>query len=75
LLRVERILMTDFASSQAQAKRVTPTVSYEEGHTEAAAASPMKASPLPTTDGVFRMYCQLMVIHAIAAVQLVECAC
>jgi hypothetical protein len=46
----------DFASTQARAKGVTPTATCEEGHTEAVAASPPKASPPPTADGVDRMY-------------------
>jgi hypothetical protein len=59
--------MMDSTSTQAWAKGVTPNASREEGHTEAAAASPMKASPPPIADGVDRMYCQLAEIHAIAA--------
>jgi hypothetical protein len=66
--------MMDFASTQARGKGVTPTASREEGHTEVAVASPPKASPLPTADGVDKMHRQLVVIHAIAIVQLAECA-
>jgi hypothetical protein len=46
-LRPERILMMDFASTQAQAKGVAPTAIREEGHTEAVATRPPKASPPP----------------------------
>jgi gamma-glutamylcysteine synthetase len=33
------------------------------------------ALPSPTTDGVDRMYRQLVEIHGIAAAQLEDCAC
>jgi hypothetical protein len=55
-LWVERILMMDYASTQSLAKGVVPTAGYEDGHTEATTAKPLKASPLPTTDGVDKMY-------------------
>jgi hypothetical protein len=70
---VERILMMDFTSTPARTKGVAPTVSLEEGHTESAAARSPKASPLPTTDGVEKMYHQLAENHAITAAQLAEC--
>jgi hypothetical protein len=71
----ERILMVDFASTQTQAEEVAPPASCEEGHAEAAMAKPLSASPLLTADGVDKMYYQLAEIHAIAATQLIECAC
>jgi hypothetical protein len=49
--------MMDYASTQSPAKGVVPTAGYEDGHTEATTAKPLKASPLPTTDGVDKMYC------------------
>jgi hypothetical protein len=73
-VKVKRIQMMDFASTLALTKGVAPTASHEEGRTEAAAARPQKASPLPTAVGVDKMYCQLPEIHAITAAQLVECA-
>jgi hypothetical protein len=73
LLEVERILMMDYASTQAQAKGMAPTASHEEGHTKATIARPLKASPLPTTDEVDKMYHQLVEIHDIIASQLAEC--
>jgi hypothetical protein len=39
--------MMDFASTQVQAKGVAPTAIREEGHTEAVATRPPKASPPP----------------------------
>jgi hypothetical protein len=65
--------MMDFASTPARAKGVAPTISCEESRIESATSRPSKASPLPTTNGVDKMYHQLVEIHAIAAVQLVEC--
>jgi hypothetical protein len=73
-LGAERILIIDLASTQARAKGVAPTASCEEGHTEAAAARPPKASPPPTANEVDNRYNQLVEIHAIAAMQLAECA-
>jgi hypothetical protein len=72
-LGVERILMMDFASTPARAKGVAPVASLEEGHAEAAAARPPKASPPPTVDGVEKMYRILAEIHAIATMQVAEC--
>jgi hypothetical protein len=65
--------MMDYVSTPARAKGVAPTASREEGHTKAAAARSLKASPLSTIDGVDKMYHQLTEIHAIATVQLAEC--
>jgi hypothetical protein len=44
------------------------------GQTKAATAKLLNTSPLLTFDGVDKMYCQLAKIHAIAVVQLAECA-
>jgi hypothetical protein len=66
--------MVHFASTQAQAKGVAPTVSSEEGYTEAAMSRPPKSSPLPTADGADKMYHQPMETHALTASQLAECA-
>jgi hypothetical protein len=66
--------MMDFASTLAHAKGVAPAASHGEGCAEAAAARPLKASPLCTVDEVDKMYHQLVEIHATAAVQLAECA-
>jgi hypothetical protein len=74
VLRAERILMVDVASTQARAKGVAPFASREGGQTEAGAAKPMSASPLPTADGVDKMYHQLAEIHAITAAHLAEWA-
>jgi hypothetical protein len=53
---VERILMVDFASTDARANEVAPSASHEGGQTEAAVAKPMHTSPPPTADGVDRLY-------------------
>jgi hypothetical protein len=66
--------MVDVASTQARAKGVAPFASREGGQTEAGAAKPMSASPLPTADGVDKMYRQLAEIHAITAAHLAEWA-
>jgi hypothetical protein len=66
--------MMDFASIQARPKRVSLTSSREEGHTEAIAARPPKVAIPPTTDGVDKIYHQLVEIHALTAAQLAECA-
>jgi hypothetical protein len=71
--RVERILMMDFASTPTHTKGVNPTANHEEGHAKAATARPPKASPPPTVDGVDKMYCQLVEIHAITTASLAEC--
>jgi hypothetical protein len=74
MLEMERILMVDFTSTQAQAKEEAPPASREEGQVEVTAAKPMSAAPPLTTDGVNNMYHQLAEIHAIVVAQLVECA-
>jgi hypothetical protein len=71
---VERILMLDFTTTQAQAKEVAPPASREGGQDEAAVAMPLSASPPLTTDEVDKMYDQLGEIHAIATAQLAEYA-
>jgi hypothetical protein len=65
--------MMDYVSTPAWAQGLAPTVSREEGHAEATMARPPKASPPPTTDGVDKMYHQLVEIHANATAQLAEC--
>jgi hypothetical protein len=72
-LGVQRILMMDYASTQARTKGVARTASREEGHTKAAMTRPLKASPPPAINGVDKMYCQLEEIHAISTVQRAEC--
>jgi hypothetical protein len=74
MLEAERILMVDYASTQARAKEVPPLASCEGGQAEAAAAKPLSASPLLTADGVDKIHRQLAKIHAITTTQLVECA-
>jgi hypothetical protein len=73
MLAIETILMVDFAFTQAQAKDVAPLLA-EGGQDEAAMAKPLSASPSLTTDGMDKMYHQLAEIHAITAMQLVECS-
>jgi hypothetical protein len=74
MLEVERILMVDFASTQAQAKEVAPSANREGDQTEATVAKPPSTSPPLTTNGVDKMYHQLAEVHAIAATQLADCA-
>jgi hypothetical protein len=59
-LEAERILMVDFASNQARAKKVAPSASREGDQIVA--------------DGVDKMYHQLAEIHIITTMQLAECA-
>jgi hypothetical protein len=67
--------MTDFTSTQAQAKEVTPQSNYEGGwQDEATAVKPLSASPPLTANWVDKMYCQLAEIHAITTAQLEKCA-
>jgi hypothetical protein len=75
MLEVERILMVDFASTQAWVKEVALSASRERGQTEAAADKPPSTSPLLTINGVEKMYHQLEDIHAIAAEQLAKHTC
>jgi hypothetical protein len=48
--------------------------SSDDDDTTTAGHQPLKALPLPTVDGVDKMYHQLAEIHAITAVKLAECA-
>jgi hypothetical protein len=64
---MERILMVVFTSNQAQDKELAPLVSQGEAHAETAVAKSLGVSPLLTTDGVDKMYCQLAENHTIAA--------
>jgi hypothetical protein len=66
--------MVDFTNTHAQAKEVVPPASREGGQTKATAAKPLSSSPPLTVDGVDKMYHQLLEIHIIVVVQLVECA-
>jgi hypothetical protein len=63
--------MLDFTSTQALAKELAPQVRRREARAKANSTS---TSPPLTTDGLDRMYHQLVEIHAIIATQLVECA-
>jgi hypothetical protein len=49
-----------------------PIASHEGGQV---AVKALNASHLPTTDGVDKLYRQLVEIHAITAAQLAECPC
>jgi hypothetical protein len=51
-LRAKRILMVDYASTQAQTKGVAPSASREGSQAEAVVAKPLNASSPPTADGV-----------------------
>jgi hypothetical protein len=52
-LEEERILMIDYAPVQAQGKGEAPTASHEG---DRATAKALNASPLPTADGVDKLY-------------------
>jgi hypothetical protein len=73
-LRAERIVLVDYASTQAWAKGLAPSTSTEGSQVGATAAEPLNASSPPTANRVDMMYHQLAEIHAIAASQLAECA-
>jgi hypothetical protein len=73
VLKAKRILLVDFAATQARTKGAAPSANREGAPTEAATAKPPNASPPPTANGVDRLYRQLMEIHAMTTVQLVEC--
>jgi hypothetical protein len=66
--------MVDFATTQAQVDEVAPLASHEGDHAEAVVAKLLIASPPLTADGVDKLHRQLEEIHAIAIVQLAECA-
>jgi hypothetical protein len=63
--------MPDFASTQSLAKELAPPIHRREARAEANSTS---TSPPLTTDGLDRMYHQLMEIHTIITAQLAECA-
>jgi hypothetical protein len=67
MLEAERILMVDFASTQARAKGVAPSNSHVGGQTKATAVKPPNTSPPLITDWVDKMYRQLVEIHTITA--------
>jgi hypothetical protein len=72
---VEKILMVDFITTPARAKGAAPFANREGGgQTGAAVTKTLSTLPSPTTDGLDRMYRQLVKIHTIATTQLAECA-
>jgi hypothetical protein len=73
MLKAERILMVDLTATQAQTKGSAPSTEREGGQTKAVGTKPLNALPPPSADGVERLYRQLVEVHAIAAMQLVEC--
>jgi hypothetical protein len=64
--------MIDYAIAQARGKGEAPTASREGGQ---ATTKALNMSHLPTTNGVTKLYCQLVEIHTIAIAQLVERTC
>jgi hypothetical protein len=64
----ERILMMDYATTQAQSEGVISTPCHRWDLVEA-----IHFSPPPTIDEMDRLYHQMVEIHAIGATQLVEC--
>jgi hypothetical protein len=74
-LKEDKILMIDYAPTQARSKGVISTPSCGWGQVEVVVAKAPSASPLSTADRVDKLYRQLAEIHATTAVQLVECAC
>jgi hypothetical protein len=64
--------MIDYAPARARSKGLISTPSCGWGQVEATVAKAPSTSPLPTTDGVDKLYHQLVEIHAITATQLVE---
>jgi hypothetical protein len=74
MLKMERILTVDFASTQAQAKKLAPPASRGVAQAGAAVAKSLSASHPVTADWVDRIYRQLAEIHAITTMQLLECA-
>jgi hypothetical protein len=59
--------MVDFIPTQVQAKKLAPPVRRGEAQVEATVAKSLNTLPLLIIDGLDRMYCQLVEIHAIAA--------
>jgi hypothetical protein len=74
VLEVERMIMVDLATTQAQTKGASPFVNRKESQTEAIMAKPLNMLLPPPADRVDKLYHQLVEIHAIATAQLVECA-
>jgi hypothetical protein len=66
--------MVFFTFTQACTKEVTSPAIREGSEMGATVVKPLSVSPPLTTDGVDKMYYQLMEIHAISTVQLAECA-
>jgi hypothetical protein len=66
--------MIDYAPTRAWSKGVIPTPSCGWGQAEDAVAKAPSTSSPPTGDGVDKLYHKLAEIHAITAMQLVECA-
>jgi hypothetical protein len=66
--------MVDVTSTQAQVKGLALPVHQGEAQGEAIGAKSPSMPPPPTTDGLDRMYHQLVESHAIAAAQLAKCA-
>jgi hypothetical protein len=64
--------MMHYAPTQARFKGSISTPSCGWGKVEAAATKAPSTSPPPITDGVDKLYRQLVEIHTIAAVQLME---
>jgi hypothetical protein len=56
MLEAKRILMVDFASTQAQAKEVAPPASHEGGQDKATMTKPLSTLPPLTIDEVDKMY-------------------
>jgi hypothetical protein len=69
----ERILMMDYAATQARAEGALLPPRGRWGLAEAATTKAMVFSPPPITSEVDRLYRQLTEIHTISAAQLVEC--
>jgi hypothetical protein len=64
----------DLAATRAQAKRAAHSANREGGQTEAVVAKPLNVRQPPSTDGLDRLYHQLVEIHAFVAAQHAECA-
>jgi hypothetical protein len=63
----ERILMMDYATTQAQSEGVISTLRHRHSLAEAIMAKAMSFSPPPTADELDMLYRQLAEIHAIGA--------
>jgi hypothetical protein len=72
-LEMERVLMVDYASTQAQDKELAHPANRAEAQADASMVKSPSASPSLTTDGLDRMCHQLAEIHTITATQLEEC--